>query len=209
MLRETPECGGASTLPSFGRRCVQEDAMQGHIRVGLGALLGLLICSGAEAAPRDARDGVGRNGPGADPARVSSVARGYAAPEVRGLGPVRRGELARGTHGDQRADAARTAGAWDNGVARTYSYRSVGAGWSGAGGYGRMGGRHATAPDPGYAPNYGYAAQPGQPGRTYLSPPRWGDVGGPSSGYVAAPAQAYVAVPYATGPQYGAGPNYG
>src|SRR5262245_36135888 len=188
MLRETPECGGASTLPSFGRRCVQEDAMQGHIRVGLGALLGLLICSGAEAAPRDARDGFGRNGPGARPARVSGVTRGYAAPEVRGLGPVRRGELARGTHGDQRADAARTAEPWVNGVARTHSYRSVAAGWSGAGGYGRKGGRRATAPGhgPGYGPNYGYAAQPG---RTYLSPPRWGDVGGPSSGYVAAPAQ--------------------
>src|SRR5262245_9104769 len=52
--------------------------MQRHIAVGLGALLGL-ICSGAEAAPRDGRYAVG---PGAGAARVTGVVRDYRAPGV-------------------------------------------------------------------------------------------------------------------------------
>jgi hypothetical protein len=207
MLRVKPECGGAKTLPTSGRRLVQEDQMQRQIGVGLGTLLGLLMISGAEAAPRDGRYVIGH---GAGAVRISGGAKGYGAPAVRTVQPAAAGYVAGGFYGP---------------MARADGYRAAAPAWGYAGqGYGYLRGGYAANPGWGYgggpaygyiaAPNLGYAATPSWgygPGPSYGSvaqsssfyavTPSRGYAAGQVSGYVAGPG--YVAVPYATGPAYG------
>src|SRR5262245_37173937 len=181
--------------------------MRRQIGVGLGTLLGLVMISGAEAAPRDGRYVIGH---GAGAARISGGAKGYGAPVVRTVRP---------------AAADHVAGRFYGPVARADGYRAAAPGWGYAGqGYGYVRGGYAANPGWGYgggpaygyiaAPNLGYGATPSwgygpgpsygfvaQSSSFYAVPPSRGYAAGQVLGYVAGPG--YVAVPYTTGPAYG------
>src|SRR5262245_41433016 len=177
--------------------------MQRQIGVGLGTLLGLVMISGVEAAPRDGRHGAGA-------ARISGGVQGYGAPGVRTVRPAAAGHVASRFYGP---------------VARADGYRAVAPGWGYARqGYGYVRGGYAANPGWGYgggpadgsiaAPYLGYGATPSwgygpspscgsvaQSSYFDAVPPSRGYARGQVSGYVAGPA--YVAFPYTTGPAYG------
>jgi hypothetical protein len=134
--------------------------MQRQLGVGLGAVLGLVVVSGAEAAPRDGR-------PVLEGQRHGATARTYAAPAVRAGSPA--------VHPSYAADqiygrAARgfaygAGGARAYGIGPAYGARGVAPEWSaapgsgyGAGGYARPG--WAWGAGYGSAPNYAYGARP-------------------------------------------------
>ena len=197
--------------------------MQRQLGVALGAVLGLVVVSGAEAAPRDGR-------PVLEGQRHGATARTYAAPAVRAGSPaVHPSYVAGQIYGRAvRGFGYGAGGARAYGIGPAYGARAVAPGWSaapgsgyGAGGYAQPG--WAWGAGYGSAPNYAYGARPycctgagpgygsgAGPSNTYAVGPSWG-YGGQSSPYLAAPAVGYAAVPYPTGPAYGyiTAPAYG